>query len=217
MARDASASEAQRERAEAQARRHFLFALSAHRPPLRRPRLVAVGGLIASGKSTVADLIGPALPAPVVDSDRTRKHMLGVAATVPVHDPAWAKGYDLAFTGRVYDEVLRRAAVVLASGRPVVLDASFRSAEMRRRARELATRFAVPFLLVECKATLEVCRQRLVARASEPTVSDGRLAVFDAFAARYEPVQELSSSEHVVLDTTMPRSDLLGQLARWLE
>jgi aminoglycoside phosphotransferase family enzyme/predicted kinase len=217
MARDAAATEAQRELAEAQARRYFLLALSAHRPPLRKPRVVAVGGLIASGKSTVADLIGLALPAAVVDSDRTRKHMLGLEATTPVHDQAWANGYDLAFTGRVYDEVLRRAAVVLASGRPVVLDASFRSAEMRQRARELATRFGVPFLLVECRATPEVCRQRLVARAGAPTVSDGRLAIFDAFAARFEPVQELPPSEHVVLDTTVPRSDLLAQLARWFE
>jgi predicted kinase len=217
MAHDESAGTAQREHAEAQARRYFLLALSAHRPLLRRPRVIAVGGLIASGKSTIADAIGRALPAPVVDSDRTRKHMLGVQALAPVRDGAWTGGYDLAFTERVYDEVLRRAQVVLASGRPVVLDASFRSAAMRKQAQALAAHFAVPLLLVECTAPASVCRERLAARAAAPSVSDGRLAVFDDFAARFEPIVELPEGQHARLDTTLPEDESLRQLARWLE
>ena len=64
--------------------------------------------------------------------------MLGVQPTEPLDHAAWSGAYDLALTDRVYAELLRRADVVLASGRPAVLDASFRSAAHRRAARELA-------------------------------------------------------------------------------
>jgi predicted kinase len=107
-------------------------------------------------------------------------------------------------TDRVYAELMLRASTVLESGRPVVLDASFRSVEMRRAARELASTYGVPFRFVECRANDAACRTRLIERAEQPDVSDGRLAIFDAFAARFEPITELPASEHIVIDTTRP-------------
>jgi aminoglycoside phosphotransferase family enzyme/predicted kinase len=184
------------------ARRHFLLALSFERQSLALPAVIAVGGVIASGKSTVADRIGAELSAPIVDADRTRKSLLGVQPTQPIHDPAWQGAYDPAFTRRVYDEVLRRAEVVLRSRRPVVVDASFREAPMRAAVQALAQRHAVPFRFVECRADPEVCRARLRARSG--AVSDGRADIFDAFAAKMQPVVELSPEDHIVLDTSEP-------------
>jgi aminoglycoside phosphotransferase family enzyme/predicted kinase len=204
LADDETADAPTRHRADAEARRYFLHALSATRRSLLLPAVVAVGGLIASGKSTIAERIGDAMSAPIIDADRTRKAMLGVAATRALEETAWQGAYDPNLTTEVYAEVLRRAAVVLASGRPVVLDASFRSAEMRRAARDLASTYGVPFRFVECRANDAACRTRLVERAQQPDVSDGRLEIFDAFAARFEPVTELPASEHIVVDTTRP-------------
>jgi aminoglycoside phosphotransferase family enzyme/predicted kinase len=212
LAEDGGASEATRERAARGARRHFLLAVAAARPPLVAPTLVCVAGLIASGKSTVADAVAAELACPVVDADRIRKHMLGVAETQPVHDPAWRGAYDPAFTEKVYGEVLRRASVVLASRRPVVVDASFRSRRLREKARELARAHGVRFRFLECRAPAEVCRERLAGRARTATPSDGRLAIFDDFAARFEPVNELAEGEHVVLDTTRPVEESLGEV-----
>lgn len=191
-----------RQRAEKDARRYFLLALSADRHSLLLPALVAVGGIIASGKSTIADRIGLEISAPVIDADRTRKAILGVEARHPIHESAWQGAYDPAFTERVYTEVLRRADVVLASGRPVVIDASFRSRAMRQSVQDLARRYNVPFRFAECRAEPSVCRSRLASRARESGVSDGRLEIFDAFCARFEPVVEMSPDDHVVLDTT---------------
>ncbi|MEO8801137.1 MAG: kinase, partial [Polyangiaceae bacterium] len=103
-----------RSRAAADARRYFLLALAADRRSVLMPSVVAVGGIIASGKSTIATHIGAEMSAPVIDADRTRKAMLGVEAEHPVHEGAWQGAYDPAFSDRVYAEVLRRAAVVLA-------------------------------------------------------------------------------------------------------
>jgi predicted kinase len=208
-----------REKAVVEARRHLLLALAEDRRSLLLPAVVAVGGVIASGKSTVSEAVGAELSAPVVDADRTRKAMLGVAPEVPVHEAAWSGAYDPRFTERVYDEVFRRADVVLASGRPVVIDASFRSPAMRESARRLAASRGASFLLVECRADPEVCRRRLAERERQGGVSDGRLAIFDAFRARFEPVTELSPVEHLVVDTTGPLEDAMSvlreRLATW--
>lgn len=214
---DPLADEATRPQTGAEARRHFLLALSADRRPLLLPALVAVGGIIASGKSTIADRVGADMGAPVIDADRTRKAMLGVAPTEPVHEAAWKGAYDPAFTEKVYEEVLRRAGVVLASGRPVVLDASFRSPAMRGAARKLASTYGVPFRFVECRADVEACRARLVVRANHAGVSDGRIAIFDEFCAKFEPPRELPECERIAVDTSRAIDDSIATLRTRLD
>jgi uncharacterized protein len=197
-----------RSRAAGEARRYFLQAIAADRAQLLRRGVIAVGGVIAAGKSTLAGWISEHISAPVVEADRTRKSMLGVAPTTRVNDGAFAGAYDKGFTDRVYDELLRRAGVVLASGRPVVLDASFRSPKMRLAARELGRTHGVPFLFIECQAPAEVCKSRLSHREGRgDTVSDGRLAIFDDFLREWQPPSELAPREHMVVDTSRPEED----------
>ncbi len=204
LAAEETADARARKRAAAEARRFFLLALASERRSLLPPVVAAVGGLIGAGKSTVARRLAAELTAPVVDADRTRKHLLGVAADKRVHVAPFSGAYRPEFSQEVYSEVLRRAAAVLDSGRPVVLDASFRSRAARAVARELAVEHGVPFHFVECHAPPEVCRQRLELRARKANVSDGRLEIFDDFVAHWQPVDELPEAEHSILDTSKP-------------
>ena len=190
-----------KERAREEARRYFLLALATERRSLLPPAVVAVGGIIASGKSTLAARVGAAMSAPIVDADRTRKHLAGIAPDTPVSDDAFEGLYAPEMTEKVYRELVRRAERVLRSRRPVVLDASFRTRAFRRLARQLAQEWGAPFFFVECRAANELLRDRLQARERERGVSDGRLAIFDAFVAGWEPVVEIPEEEHVVLDT----------------
>jgi hypothetical protein len=201
-----------RERALADARRHFTLSLSVGRRSLLEPMVVAVGGVIASGKSTIADALSDRLSAPVIDADRTRKRLLGLAPTAHDTSGAFQGPYDQAMTDRVYAEMMLRASTVLESGRPVVLDASFRSEELRRAARDLAVEHGVPFLFVECRTEPEVCRERLRKRELETSVSDGRLEIFDAFRAKVEPANELAPTERLVVDTGRPLEQTLAVL-----
>jgi predicted kinase len=178
--------------------------------------VVAVGGVIASGKSTIAVALGLALGAPVVESDRTRKHLLGVAPTEAVHDAEWSGAYGSDATEQVYAELLRRARIVVESRRPIVLDASFRSEADRRAVRELAAELGVPFFFVECRVDHDVCRERLRARARGASISDGREQIFEAFVARWEPVEELRSEEHIVVDTTLDLATSVEEARRRL-
>jgi uncharacterized protein len=202
-----------------EARRELLLAQSARRRAILDPVLIAVAGGIASGKSTLAERLGDELSAPVIDADRTRKHMLGLAPTMhaAVETSAWRGAYEPAFSDLVYEEVLRRADHVLASGRPVVIDASFRTKKARAAAEAMASKHNVPFRLLECVAPHEVCRARLVARDRKTSVSDATPDIYEAFAAGFEPICELPPTEHLRIDTTGAIEAALAQAKREIE
>lgn len=216
-AEDPSHPFALRQQAAGEARKYFLLAQASERRALVPPRVVAIGGLIATGKSTLARTVGDRLTAPVLEADRTRKSLLGMAPTDPVHVPTWSGAYSKKQTQRTYDELLNRADAVLSSGRTVVLDASFRSRAARRAASELARRHSVPFLFVECQASRDVCMERLRERERSASTSDGRREIFDDFAAAWEPADELSQSHHLVLNTALPLESNLETLMARLE
>lgn len=154
-----------RERAQREARRYYLLALACERRSLQGPMLIAVGGLIASGKTTVAEAIAAKLGAPVVASDVTRKELLGEEPTTPLHDASFRGAYAPETTERVYRKLNERARAVLESGRSVILDASFRSRRSRAAVRDLAESCGASFLFVECRADPEICLARLEERA----------------------------------------------------
>lgn len=218
LAEDGGVPASVRERASHAARRYFSLARESIPAPDSEgrsgvaPMVLAVGGIVASGKTTIAGRAGLEMMAPVVSSDRTRKWLLGAEPLTAVNSAPWTEAYSQKTAERVYEEVLRRAGAVLQSKRPVVIDASFRSLAHREAARQLAHSAGVRFLFVECRAPVEVSRQRLEGRDQEPSVSDARASLLDEFIARWEPVDELEPSEHIVLDTSGPLEESIETL-----
>jgi len=121
--------------------------------------------------------------------------------------------YSREFTAQAYHAMLQRAASILASGRPVVLDASFRSAEYRTMARTLARKSAAHFLLAECRCPRELLLKRLHGRAvpGMSAVSEGRSELLDSFATGYEPPDEVPQDQILLLDTTRPPAQLAAE------
>jgi aminoglycoside phosphotransferase family enzyme/predicted kinase len=219
LAADPGAPPAVRQQAHDKARRYFLLALAEERRPVVAPRVVAVGGLIASGKSTISEQIGRHLGAPVLSSDRTRKSLAGVRPEDNLATGHFTGAYAPELSERVYEELRRRADAVLSSGRSVVLDASFREDQQRRAARELAARHGAPFDFVECRAPEEVLEVRLAERERRGgEISDARRDLLQKFAARWEPVghweseNATGSGRHLVVDTGQPLAATLAQL-----
>ena len=206
MVADPEVDAAARERAESEARRYFLLSLASERRFLAPPWVIAVGGVIASGKSTLARAIGAELSIPVIESDLTRKQLLDLDPTEKVHEEPWQGAYSPQFTEKVYEEVFRRADAVLRSGRSVVLDASFRTPELRAAARWLARDDGVSFVFVECRADREVCFERLKHREHQEEATDGRREIFDDFVSRFEPAEELEDDELLVFES-VPSSE----------
>jgi uncharacterized protein len=163
-------------------------------PRTGTPLLLGVGGLIATGKTTLSEALARRLAIPAVSADATRKHLAGL----PHESPGGQELYTDAFTSRVQEEFLARADHVLSSGRSAIIDTTFSSRSLRLRAWELARFHRGRFVLLECRAPETLVRERLRRRTGG--VSDAREDLFDKMAQRYEPVLELSPAEHHVVD-----------------
>ncbi|MEV5302688.1 AAA family ATPase [Amycolatopsis methanolica] len=153
---------------------------------LGRSWLVLVGGLPASGKSTLADAIAGRLEATVLRTDRIRKELAGIT---PEDSAGYREGlYDQAQTDRTYAEMLRRAADLLALGETVVLDASWSDAGQRRAAAEVAETACSPVLPLRCWAPEAVTAHRLAARAD--SLSDATPEIARHMASDVHPWPE---------------------------
>jgi uncharacterized protein len=176
------------------------------------PVVLVVGGLVGTGKSTLAEALARARGTPVVSSDHTRKHLGGVAP----ERRAPAALYAPAFSQRTHREMLRRAEQVLLAGRDVVLDATFRSVDERRGARELAAAHGARFLFLEATCDGATLRDRLAARANARSESDADQAVLDRIRGEFTPVTELPEAEHLIVDTRAPVDAVVRRVAQAL-
>ena len=188
-----------------EARRYFRLASRYARPS--GPVLLLTAGLVGTGKSSLArDLAGP-LEAEVLTSDVIRKEMAGIPVTERRFAP-WGTGlYTDESIEDTYLELHRRAQASIQRGRSVVLDASYRKQSWRSAALDIARSAHVPALVLECVAPEEDVRTRLERRLRRRRdSSDGRWEIYAQQKASYEPLTELSSSEHLIIDTAAPRS-----------
>jgi aminoglycoside phosphotransferase family enzyme/predicted kinase len=153
-----------------------------------RVRLVVVGGLPGTGKSTLAEALGDVLGWPVLRSDEIRKEQAGL--DIREHAPAdYEQGlYAPAVTEATYEVMLSQARQLLARGFDVILDASFSSNRWRRRASEVAAETFSELTELCCVLPATVTADRLAARATDGgDVSDAGPAIAAAMAAAFDP------------------------------
>jgi aminoglycoside phosphotransferase family enzyme/predicted kinase len=141
------------------------------------PKLLAIGGLSGSGKSTVARALAPGFgPSPgavVLRTDEIRKRLWDRAPEERLPPEAYAREE----SERVYAEMLKTARLCLAAGWPVILDAVFLHPRERTAAEALAARAGVPFKGVWLEEDPETLRQRIAARRGD--ASDADVAVLE--------------------------------------
>jgi uncharacterized protein len=138
-------------------------------------RLLAIGGLSGSGKTTMALRLAPEIGRPpgavAVRSDVERKRLAGVA----LEERMPAGSYTAQASTRVYAAMLERAERVLRAGQSVVLDAVFSKEEERRGAEALAAKMGVRFEGLWLDVPKEVAQARVSARRGD--ASDATPAV----------------------------------------
>lgn len=133
-------------------------------------RLVVIGGGPGTGKSTVAQGLAPRIGARVVSTDEVRREL---QASGMLSGAAGALDSGLYAPERVavvYDEVLRRARDLLASGWPVILDGTWRDVAHRGCARQIAHETASEIVEFVCGAPVDTAARRVAARG--PSASD---------------------------------------------
>jgi hypothetical protein len=206
-ARDGELPESQRAAAAGSAHRHVALAERALEPP-QRAAVVAMAGLVGSGKSTVARRIAEAVGGVVIASDRVRKAQAGLEATARGHSEL----YTAARSDAVYAGLLERADSVCASGRVAVLDATYARAAERRRLMEWAEKCGSPAFLCEVRCAADETLRRLAARAAQCTdPSDAGPELYAQSAASFEPTSHWPRERRAEVDTDGP--NLNGQLS----
>lgn len=131
------------------------------------PRLIAIGGLSGTGKSTLAKHLAPMLgraPGAVhLRSDIERKRLAGVADAerLPVSH------YSATESGRVYAQLQRKARLALRAGQSVVVDGVFAQPFERADIEALARRLAVPFSGLWLSADPAILQERVRTRSGD--------------------------------------------------
>src|SRR6185437_1146422 len=141
------------------------------------PRLIAIGGLSGTGKSTIARALAPELGAApgarILRSDVIRKRLGGVAPETPLP----AEAYSAEMTARVYQALCDKAATALRAGYCAVIDAVALRPEERAAFAAVAVTAGVPFQGLWLEAPTETMAARIRARRGD--ASDATEAVLN--------------------------------------
>jgi aminoglycoside phosphotransferase family enzyme/predicted kinase len=141
-------------------------------------RLVLVGGGPGTGKTTLAHRLAESVGAQVVATDEMRRELQrsGIVSGEPgVLDRGL---YSPENVGEVYHAVLRHAHLLLAGGRSVILDGTWRDPRHREAARQLASDTHSALAEILCVASVETAAARVADRPGG--VSDATPAIAEA-------------------------------------
>jgi uncharacterized protein len=168
-----------------------------------RIRLVLVGGLPGTGKSTLASELADRLGASVLSSDPLRKELAGAPQSGSTAAAYRAGAYTDEMTDATYRALLARARVVLERGGSVILDASWVKASHRAAARALAAEVGAEPSELCCTCPTDVAAARIATRlAGGDHESDADAAVAAAMAVDRDPWADARE-----IDTSGDRDD----------
>jgi predicted kinase len=148
-----------------------------------RVRLVLVGGLPGTGKSTLAGAIADRLDASVLRSDHLRKEIAGIPAHLASPAPFGEGIYRPEMTDATYRLLVDRAAVAVTLGETVVLDASWHSTPWREAIRQLARSTGTELAELLCLCPTDLAAARMESRSQRgEDPSDATPAIAEAMA-----------------------------------
>lgn len=179
-------------------------------------RVVVFFGLIASGKSFLAQAWAEKHRFSYYNTDVVRKQLAGLNASTPRPEALGQGLYAPAYSRLTYETMLTLAAQALTDPAVagVVLDGSYRSRGERDRVRHVFEgRATVAF--VWCNCGEEVVKARLAKRAADPNaVSDGRWDIYLHQKEIFEYPDELPADQCRKIDTDQALGVLLDRLDR---
>ena len=165
--------------------------------------LAITHGVSGSGKSTIADKLVAAGGAVRIRSDVERKRLYGLAPEQRSQPRDEARLYSAAMSRRTFARLGELAAGVLAAGFAVIVDATFLHRPGRDNFRALATRLDLPFIIIECQASPDQLRQRLVERERHrQDASEAGVKVMESQLARIEPLADIELAFRVKADSS---------------
>ena len=181
------------------------------------PAMVVVFGLAGTGKSTLARALSRRLGFDLISSDVIRKQLAGIAPTSRAGAEYGSGIYGENFTRRTYLTLLAEAESRLRKSRGVILDATFRHADERRLAIDIAARAAVGVLFIECRAPAEIALTRIAEREHRAgEISDANGAIYARQVKDFEAPNEIPEESRLTVDTSADFEQAVAAVIRAL-
>jgi hypothetical protein len=177
-----------------------------------KPALFITTGLVGTGKTFLAQALAKRLGLTVISSDVTRKQLAGIPVTEHRFEKFDSGIYSPQFSRKTYDKMFSEARGILSDGGSVILDASFTKAGERLKAKGLAEEMGADFLIIECTLDEESIKQRLAQRLEQGSASDGRWEIYQPQKRAFETVVEVPPQKHVIIDSSKPVEENIGQI-----
>jgi aminoglycoside phosphotransferase family enzyme/predicted kinase len=163
--------------------RSYLQLADNHASKLSPPVLLVVYGLSGTGKTNLSRKIADCLDVDLFSTDAIRQQLFEHSSHA-LHDES---RYHPAKRQQVYDEMFKRAHVLLSDKLSVVLDGTFHAAALRQRAVELARRMNAEPHLIHCCCPPEVATERITARnLNGGSLSDATAEVYRRQLEQFE-------------------------------
>ena len=141
-----------------------------------RGKLFIFFGLIATGKSTLAQAWAKRHNLAYYNSDVVRKELAGLSPETSRKESVDQGIYSREFSQRTYTGLLEHAEDELRKGKGVVLDASYQGRSERQRVRELAERLEAQVYFILCVCPEQEMKRRMELRAQDPRRGVDRLS-----------------------------------------
>jgi predicted kinase len=146
--------------------------------------LLITCGLPATWKTETSEEVSKIKGYPILRSDLLR---LEVLKGEDVFDAKVAGNMNKRLS--VYDEMFRRADDLAGAGEGIILDATFVTQELRRRAAEIAAKHGLSFVILQTSCPQEVSVERLQRRTKEKYESNAlTVEAYLANKRKFEPV-----------------------------
>jgi len=143
-----------------------------------QPVLFITSGLTGTGKSTAAKKIKIDYDATIVSTDEVRKRLEGVNKYEAHHDDYNLGMYSPKKNRDTYNEVFKIGKELLNKGKNVILDATFKTEELRIKAKHIARQNNAKLIIINTVCPEEVIQKHLEARAKLKSISDGRWEIY---------------------------------------
>jgi aminoglycoside phosphotransferase family enzyme/predicted kinase len=180
------------------ARRYFGLAYK-YAGGTERPSMVALYGLMGSGKTNIARYLREHFGWHMLSTDAVRKQISGVGENTRVYVPYNEGLYSPEMNEQTYAEVCRRAENLLEAGFPVVVDGAFKYQEERMPVIEAAERTGARLLFIQTVCEADEQRRRLEKRQQHDTRSDGRVELMEHQRTDFEdPNPEYEELFHTI-------------------
>lgn len=184
-----------------EAKKYFQLA-SLYATRMNRPQLLLAGGLVGTGKSTLAKALAKVLGWEWLSTDMIRKELAHLQPQERRLEKFHEGIYSPDFSRQTYQTLMGRADDLLRAGRSAILDGSFKKEAERKNALELSKQAHADLLFIECQCSEPTIQRRLAQRALNPKEpSDGRWEIFEDQREDYEPVETLPPEMHLPLHT----------------